>query len=171
VEEVDMKLLIHSVATVAAIGMLSACGDFTGDRDDDRGDDEIARGPDDTAPSPSSAPSTSPSSSPAPTSSPSPAPTTSPAPSSREDRITSPGDQISTVGAVVTVQIQLTRTDDDDRYVFAATGLPPGLRIDEGSGLIFGLPTAAGSYDVTVKATEVGEPDDVSSVAFKWTVQ
>ena len=34
-------------------------------------------------------------------------------------------------------------------YTFSASGLPPGLTLDAGSGRVLGMPTAAGSYNVT----------------------
>jgi hypothetical protein len=37
---------------------------------------------------------------------------------------------------------------------WSASGLPPGLSIDPGSGLVSGTPTAEGSYDLVVTATE-----------------
>lgn len=36
---------------------------------------------------------------------------------------------------------------------YAATGLPPGLRIDEVTGVISGTPTRSGSYTITLRAT------------------
>ncbi len=66
--------------------------------------------------------------------------------------VTSPGDQVTTVGA--TVSLQVTAADSGGAALtFAATGLPPGLSIST-SGLLSGSPTAAGSYPVTVTATD-----------------
>lgn len=39
---------------------------------------------------------------------------------------------------------------------FSAAGLPPGLAIDPASAVISGTPTAAGSYNVTITATNAG---------------
>ena len=39
---------------------------------------------------------------------------------------------------------------------FGATGLPPGLSIDPATGAITGTPTAPGSYNVTVTASNAG---------------
>jgi Putative Ig domain len=78
-----------------------------------------------------------------------------------------PGEQDTTVGKSVSLQIHAT--DPSLGLSFGATGLPPGLSIDEHSGLIGGTPTAVGSYDVTVTGTPTsGAPP--SSVRFPWVI-
>ena len=39
---------------------------------------------------------------------------------------------------------------------FSATGLPPGLSIDGGTGAVTGTPTTAGSFNLVVTATNAG---------------
>jgi type II secretory pathway component PulJ len=41
-------------------------------------------------------------------------------------------------------------------YAWSATGLPTGLSINAGSGVISGIPTATGTFSVTVKVTDTG---------------
>ncbi len=53
---------------------------------------------------------------------------------------------------------------------WTATGLPPGLSIEPATGNITGTPTAAGTYSVTVTATERAMPSDLGSTSFTWTV-
>src|SRR5262249_20744896 len=66
--------------------------------------------------------------------------------------VTNPGSKTTTVGA--TFSLQVTATDSGAAALtFAATGLPPGLSISP-SGLISGSPSAAGTYPVTVTATD-----------------
>lgn len=55
-----------------------------------------------------------------------------------------------TVG-VATSYYQIQATDNPASY--GASGLPPGLSVDAASGLITGTPTTAGTYPVTVSAT------------------
>jgi len=43
-------------------------------------------------------------------------------------------------------------------YNWAASGMPPGLDVDPGSGEILGTPTAAGSYSTTVTVMDASTP-------------
>ncbi|MFT7834805.1 S8 family serine peptidase [Saccharothrix sp. BKS2] len=79
--------------------------------------------------------------------------------------VTNPGNQSTTVGTPVS--LQLTATGGAAPYTFSATGLPPGLSISA-SGLISGTPTTAGSYSVTVTATD--SAGRTGSTAFTWAV-
>jgi sugar lactone lactonase YvrE/PKD repeat protein len=45
---------------------------------------------------------------------------------------------------------------------YAATNLPPGLTIDPNSGIISGIPTSAGTYQVTITATNAGGTGSVT---------
>jgi subtilase family serine protease len=80
--------------------------------------------------------------------------------------VTNPGNQTMTFGA--SASLQITAADSGGgALTFSASGLPPGLSISS-TGLISGTPTAAGTYPVTVTATD---PAQVSgSAAFTITV-
>jgi hypothetical protein len=69
--------------------------------------------------------------------------------------MTSPGNQTSTVGG--TVSLQMTATDSarvQTLPAWSAHGLPDGLAISPLTGLISGSPTAAGSFIVEVVAID-----------------
>jgi hypothetical protein len=53
-------------------------------------------------------------------------------------------------------------TANNDPSSFEASPLPPGLQIDSATGRISGIPTAGGTYDVTVTAH--GTPKDASAI-------
>jgi len=63
--------------------------------------------------------------------------------------ITSPSAASGSVGAAFSYQITATNNPTS----FNATGLPAGLSVNTTTGLISGTPTAAGSFNVTVSAT------------------
>jgi hypothetical protein len=82
--------------------------------------------------------------------------------------------QSSDTGSPVT-PVKCTATDSQTASPkplldWTATGLPPGLSIDGATANITGTPTAAGTYSVTVTATERGMPSDYGSTSFTWTV-
>ncbi len=66
-------------------------------------------------------------------------------------QITSSHSAAATQGASFSFQITATNTPQ----TYAATGLPAGLNIDVGTGLISGTPTSLGNTLVTVKASNV----------------
>ena len=66
--------------------------------------------------------------------------------------VTNPGDQSSALNAPVSLRIY--GSDYRASVNFTATGLPPGLTINEYTGVISGAATAAGAYPVTVTVTE-----------------
>jgi len=80
--------------------------------------------------------------------------------------LSSPGDQVAIVGSAT--ELQLYGMDSSGGMVtFSAAGLPPGLYIDSSTGLVWGTPTTAGSYVVTVTATD-GE--STASQTITWTI-
>lgn len=81
--------------------------------------------------------------------------------------VRNPGDQSSGVGTAVRLQIQASDSLGGT-LGYSATGLPAGLSIAPGTGLIAGTPTTAGRSIVTVTATHLGGP--AGSTIFSWTV-
>jgi hypothetical protein len=80
---------------------------------------------------------------------------------------TGPTDQLTIAGAPVSVRA--TATDSGGAALsFSATGLPAGLAIDSGSGLITGTPRLPGPSHVTVTARD--QYGNVGSAGFTWTV-
>jgi Putative Ig domain len=79
--------------------------------------------------------------------------------------VNNPGNQTSTVGT--SVSLTVTASGGTGSYTWSATGLPPGLSINSGTGVISGTPTTAGSYSVTVTATSGTQS---GSASFTWTV-
>ena len=55
-------------------------------------------------------------------------------------------------------------------FTWTATGLPPGISIDRPSGTLSGTPNAAGTYPVTVTASDSATPKQSGSTSFTWTV-
>ncbi len=55
---------------------------------------------------------------------------------------------------------------DGDTITYSATGLPAGLTINPTSGVISGLPTTAGTYSASVKATDSGGLNSIVPVTF-----
>ena len=85
--------------------------------------------------------------------------------------VTSPGDQTSTEGDSVILQI--VATDPDDTVLnYVATGLPQGLSIDAGTGLITG--TVVSTFDqhgpYTVLVTVSDPAGNTGTASFNWTV-
>jgi Putative Ig domain len=81
--------------------------------------------------------------------------------------VTNPGNQTSTVGTAVSLQISATDSASGQTLTYSATGLPAGLSISS-SGLISGTPTTAGSNSVTVTAKDT--TGATGSATFTWTV-
>lgn len=82
--------------------------------------------------------------------------------------VTDPGDRTATVGTATSLQIVASDSAGGQVLAYGATGLPPGLSIDRGSGLISGTPTTAGTYSVTVTVTDATGAS--GSARFTWTV-
>src|SRR5262249_41381948 len=57
--------------------------------------------------------------------------------------VTTPGNQPSTVGPAVSLQMHATDSASGQTLTYGATGLPAGLSINSGTGLISGTPTTA----------------------------
>jgi hypothetical protein len=85
--------------------------------------------------------------------------------------VTSPGDQSSADGDTISLQIQ-ANDPDGDTLTYTATGLPPGLSINAGSGLITGSVASTADtgspYTVTVTASDSGNHS--TSQTFSWNV-
>ena len=82
--------------------------------------------------------------------------------------VTKPAAQTSTVGSAVSLQIQASDSASGQTLTYSATGLPAGVTIDSGSGLISGTPTTAGTSTATVTATDTTGAS--GSASFGWTV-
>ncbi|WIM95225.1 putative Ig domain-containing protein [Actinoplanes oblitus] len=80
--------------------------------------------------------------------------------------VTGPGTQYGTTGVAVTKT--LTATGGTSPYSWAATGLPAGLSINGGTGVITGTPTTAGSAAVTVTVTDAS--GRTGTTTFTWAV-
>jgi hypothetical protein len=82
--------------------------------------------------------------------------------------VTSPGDQTSSISAgAVSLQVVGSDSDPTQTLSYAATGLPAGLTIST-SGLITGTPSLAGSFPVSVGATD--STGAIGTATFTWTV-
>lgn len=79
--------------------------------------------------------------------------------------VTNPGNQTTTVGTAVSLQINATDSASKP-LTFSATGLPAGLSISS-SGLITGTPITAGTNSVVVTASS-GTASGTAS--FTWTI-
>ncbi|HJZ02499.1 MAG TPA: putative Ig domain-containing protein [Streptosporangiaceae bacterium] len=82
--------------------------------------------------------------------------------------VTNPGNQTSTVGTAVSLQITATDSASGQTLAYSATGLPAGLSVNSGTGLISGTPTTAGSNSVTVTAKDTTGAS--GSASFTWTI-
>ncbi|WP_441248014.1 putative Ig domain-containing protein [Kitasatospora sp. McL0602] len=81
--------------------------------------------------------------------------------------VTAPGNRTATVGTATSLQLAATDTAGGT-LSWSATGLPAGLTLNSATGLVGGTPTTAGTYSVTVKATDSTGPS--GSATFTWTV-
>jgi hypothetical protein len=82
--------------------------------------------------------------------------------------VTSPGAQAGTVGTAASVQIHASDSASGQTLAYSATGLPAGLSINSGTGLISGTPTTAGTSTVTVTATD--STGASGSATFTWAI-
>jgi hypothetical protein len=83
-------------------------------------------------------------------------------------KVTSPGNQSTTVGTAVSLQISASDSASGQTLTYSASGLPAGLSISSTTGLITGTPTTAGTSSVTVTATDTTGAS--GSATFSWTV-
>jgi Putative Ig domain len=83
--------------------------------------------------------------------------------------ITNPGTQTSTAGSLQSLQIHASDTGPGSWLSYSATGLPPGLVINSGTGLFSGTPTTGGTYTVTVTATDGTSAS--GSTTFTWVIR
>jgi hypothetical protein len=82
--------------------------------------------------------------------------------------VTNPGSQSGTVGtAISALRINATDSASGQTLTYTAAGLPPGLSISS-SGLISGTPSASGTFNATVTATD--STGASGSTAFSWTI-
>jgi beta-glucosidase len=81
--------------------------------------------------------------------------------------VTAPASQATTIGSAAGVQVQASDTAAAYQPSFTATGLPPGVSISS-TGRISGWPATAGTYSVTVTATDAMSVS--GSAKFSWTV-
>ena len=82
--------------------------------------------------------------------------------------VTNPGNQSTTAGTAVSLQVHASDSASGQTLSYSATGLPAGLSISSSTGLISGTPTAAGTSSVTVTATDTTGAS--GSAPFTWTV-
>ncbi|MWA07735.1 hypothetical protein E5671_00560 [Streptomyces sp. BA2] len=82
--------------------------------------------------------------------------------------VTNPGNQTSVAGTPVNLQIQASDSDPEQTLTYSASGLPTGLSINPGTGLISGAPTTVATSTVTVTATHTAGA--TGSATFTWTV-
>ncbi|MFC9331225.1 ricin-type beta-trefoil lectin domain protein [Kitasatospora sp. NPDC057015] len=69
--------------------------------------------------------------------------------------VTNPGNRTTSPGAPITpLQISATDSATGQSLTYTATGLPPGLTINAGTGQITGTPVSVGTTAVTVTATD-----------------
>jgi hypothetical protein len=75
-------------------------------------------------------------------------------------------DRSDAVGKAITLAV-LAQDPDGDKVTFSAAGLPGGVSIDPATGVIGGTLTAAGTFSVTVSASDGSAS---GSASFKWIV-
>jgi hypothetical protein len=82
--------------------------------------------------------------------------------------VTNPGTQTSVLGGAVSVRIKAADATPGATLSYHAAGLPAGLSINTGSGLISGRPTVRAKSHVTVT---VSDTVDSAAVTFVWNVK
>jgi hypothetical protein len=93
----------------------------------------------------------------------------SPGSGSNTITVTNPGTHTSNSGAAITpLTIHATDSDTSQTLTYGATGLPGGLSINTTTGVISGTPPHAGTFTVTVTATDTTGAS--GSAGFTWTI-
>ncbi|MBO0767680.1 MAG: putative Ig domain-containing protein [Solirubrobacterales bacterium] len=82
-------------------------------------------------------------------------------------RLSAVGNQTSYTGGAVKKQLRAS-VPVGTRATYSASGLPAGLSINPGTGLISGKPKRIGNYTVTVKVST--SADDIRGSTFKWRI-
>jgi len=83
--------------------------------------------------------------------------------------IVDPGDQVSFLGANVSLVISASDPDVADVLTFGQSGLPNGLSINNTTGEINGSLTTAGNYNPTITVTDNNGVS--SNLSFQWLVE
>jgi subtilisin-like proprotein convertase family protein len=83
--------------------------------------------------------------------------------------VSNPGNQNSTAGTAIT-PVNHTASGGTAPISWSASGLPTGLSISSSTGSISGTPTATGTFNVTVTATDSSSPVKTGSTSYTWTV-
>jgi type II secretory pathway pseudopilin PulG len=81
--------------------------------------------------------------------------------------LTNPGLQRNTIGKTIS-PLAITAVGGMLPLTWSASGLPLGLTINTGTGVITGTPTTAGSRAVVVTITDTGVPARSATVSFTW---
>ncbi|GAA2014453.1 hypothetical protein GCM10009839_06720 [Catenulispora yoronensis] len=82
--------------------------------------------------------------------------------------VTNPGNRTATAGTATSLQIQASDSASGQTLTYTASGLPTGLSINGATGLISGTPSAAGTFNSSVTATDGTGAS--GSTSFTWTV-
>jgi serine protease len=82
--------------------------------------------------------------------------------------VTNPGNQTTTVGSAVSLQIHASDSASGQTLTYSASGLPTGLSINSASGLISGNASTVGTYTPSVTATDT--TGAAGSTSFTWAV-
>lgn len=92
----------------------------------------------------------------------------------RAPTVLDPGDQSDAEGDAVLVTVSASDPDAGQSLTFSATGLPPGLAIGSGSGVISGTIAAGAAtgspYGVTIQVVDDGVPALSDAVSLAWSV-